>query len=157
MTDTERPDPDHDPQNETSGPDRSGDGCETGYGKPPLATRFRKGQSGNPRGRPRGARDMRNILKDALNGKVPVSDAGRRRTMTRKELLVHKLIAKAAAGDMRALLALMAIMERQDGNAEDATPVVLTIQDQATLDRAAAREGYIKRPENAEAADNGEQ
>jgi len=42
---------------------------EVGYGKPPHHTRFVKGQSGNPRGRPRGAKNMKTLLNKALNGR----------------------------------------------------------------------------------------
>ena len=157
MTDTEKPDPDNEAQNKASTSGRSGDAYEVGYGRPPQATRFSKGQSGNPRGRPRGARDTRTMFRQALNTKVPVNDAGRQRTMTRREVLVHKVIAKAASGDMRAMLPLMAIMEKLDGDAEGTTQVALTTRDQATLDRALARMGYVKRLEDAEAADDGEQ
>jgi hypothetical protein len=40
---------------------------EVGYGKPPRHSRFVKGQSGNPRGRPPGAKNMKTLLTKALN------------------------------------------------------------------------------------------
>jgi hypothetical protein len=40
---------------------------EVGYGKPPRDTRFPKGQSGNPRGRPSGAKNLKTLLSEALN------------------------------------------------------------------------------------------
>ena len=40
---------------------------EVGYGKPPLHTRFQKGKSGNPKGRPRGKKNMSTLLSTALN------------------------------------------------------------------------------------------
>jgi S-adenosylmethionine/arginine decarboxylase-like enzyme len=43
-----------------------------GYGKPPLHTRFKKGQSGNPRGRPRGAKNLSTLVSDALDQTVVV-------------------------------------------------------------------------------------
>jgi hypothetical protein len=45
---------------EESNPANQGEpaGERVGYGRPPLATRFRAGQSGNPRGRPKGARNL---------------------------------------------------------------------------------------------------
>ena len=39
-----------------------------GYGKPPLHTRFQKGRSGNPNGRPRGKKNMSTLLSAALAG-----------------------------------------------------------------------------------------
>jgi hypothetical protein len=50
-----------------------------GYGKPPLHTRFQKGRSGNPNGRPRGRKNMSTLLSDALNGSVIVVENGRRK------------------------------------------------------------------------------
>ena len=46
---------------------------EVGYGKPPRHTRFIKGQSGNPRGRPTGAKNLKTLLSEALNETVIVT------------------------------------------------------------------------------------
>src|SRR5437762_14384566 len=54
-------------------PDEEGD-HEVGYRKPPRHTRFTKGQSGNPRGRPPGAKNLKTLLSDALNEFVIVSE-----------------------------------------------------------------------------------
>src|SRR4051812_4337181 len=50
---------------------------DVGYGRPPKATRFRKGQSGNPRGRPKGAQGLRSLLEAALAQQITVSEGGR--------------------------------------------------------------------------------
>ena len=47
---------------------------EVGYGRPPVATRFSKGQSGNPRGRPKVTKAFGAMLHEALNKKVQVRD-----------------------------------------------------------------------------------
>ena len=52
---------------------------KVGYKRPPLHTRFRKGQSGNPRGRPRGSKNFSTLLTEALNEPVVVTEDGRRR------------------------------------------------------------------------------
>ena len=52
---------------------------EVGYGTPPLHTRFQKGQSGNPKGRPRGRKNLSSLLNEALNGWVIVVENGRRK------------------------------------------------------------------------------
>jgi hypothetical protein len=49
---------------------------QVGYGKPPKDTRFKKGQSGNPRGRAPGAKNLKTLLIDTLN--EPVVDCSRR-------------------------------------------------------------------------------
>lgn len=55
---------------------------EVGYGKPPLATRFVKGQSGNPRGRSRGAKDHKTILARVAHQKCAFKQGGRRGSKT---------------------------------------------------------------------------
>src|SRR5438477_7828410 len=52
---------------------------EVGYGKPPLHTRFQKGESGNPKGRPRGKKNMATLLSTALNASIVVVANGRRK------------------------------------------------------------------------------
>jgi hypothetical protein len=58
-----------------------------GYGKPPHHTRFVKGQSGNPRGRPPGAKNMKTLLTRALNELVVVTDNGGRRKVSKREAI----------------------------------------------------------------------
>lgn len=74
-----------------------------GYGKPPLGTRFKKGQSGNPKGRPKGSRNLSTVLGHVSREKVRVTENGKVRTMTKSEAMVRQLIAKALAGDLRAI------------------------------------------------------
>jgi hypothetical protein len=56
--------------------DNKRDDYAVGYGKPPLHTRFKKGQSGNPRGRPPGAKNLSTLLNEALNEPVIVAANG---------------------------------------------------------------------------------
>lgn len=49
---------------------------EVGYGRPPEQHRFKRGQSGNPRGRPKGARGFKTMLEEELSGTVTVSSGG---------------------------------------------------------------------------------
>jgi hypothetical protein len=75
---------------------------EVGYGKPPQRSRFPKGQSGNPKGRPRGSRSSATLLKEILSERVEVRENGRIRTVTKKELILRYAVNKAATGDSRA-------------------------------------------------------
>ena len=59
---------------------------EVGYGKPPRSGQFRKGQSGNPKGRPKGARGVKSLLDDALSKEITVSEGARRRGLQKGKL-----------------------------------------------------------------------
>ena len=74
-----------------------------GYCAPPEATRFKKGVSGNPKGRPKGRVNVATALTKALREKVVINENGRRRTVTKLEAAVKQLVNKAAGGDLRAL------------------------------------------------------
>ncbi len=78
-----------------------------GYRQPPLHTRFAKGQSGNPKGRPRGAKNLSTILQKAGRERVTVTIRGRAIQMTKLEASMHQLANKAANGDLKAIHAFM--------------------------------------------------
>ena len=82
-------------------------GYETGYGKPPAHARFLKGRSGNPRGRPKGSRNLATILQRALDEPVVVTHNGKRRSISKLEAAVTQMVNKAATGDARNLAQLL--------------------------------------------------
>lgn len=82
---------------------------EIGFGKPPEHSRFRKGLSGNPKGRPKGRRNLATVLERSLQEKVVINENGVRRTVTKLEAAVKQLVNKAAAGDLAALRQLTAL------------------------------------------------
>ena len=66
-------------------PRDDGGDYEVGYGKPPRHSQFVKGQSGNPRGRPAGAKNLKTLLNKALNELVIVTGmAGSARSASAK-------------------------------------------------------------------------
>jgi Family of unknown function (DUF5681) len=80
-----------------------------GYRRPPVGTRFRPGQSGNPRGRPKGARNLSTVIAAALSERVAVNENGRRRRITKLEAAVKQLVNRAASGEARATQLLLAL------------------------------------------------
>lgn len=72
-----------------------------GYMNPPEHTRFKKGKSGNPRGRPRKQEDLNTVLQRVLNRKVRVKDDDQ--TMPIRDALMRKLRELALQGDRQAL------------------------------------------------------
>jgi hypothetical protein len=82
---------------------------KVGFGKPPRQTRFRKGHSGNPKGRPRGKRNLATVLAQTLEEKIEVEENGVRKTITKMEAAIKKLVDKAIAGDLAALRQLASL------------------------------------------------
>jgi hypothetical protein len=78
-----------------------------GYGNPPKATRFKKGQSGNPKGRRQGTLNVATVLERALREKVVINENGRRKTITKLEAVIKQLVNKGASGDLRSGLQVM--------------------------------------------------
>ena len=78
---------------------------EVGYGKPPVATRFQKGTSGNPSGQPKKVPqplDPGIILESIDNEEIVVIDNGKRKRMTKAEIQFRQLFTKAIRGDLKA-------------------------------------------------------
>ena len=101
-------------------PDEEGD-HEVGYRKPPRHTRFTKGQSGNPRGRPPGAKNLKTLLSDALNEFVIVSENGGRRKITKREAIVTQLVNRSASADFRAIKILLDMVRDIESQTEPAS------------------------------------
>ncbi len=75
---------------------------EVGYGRPPKRSRFKPGQSGNPKGRPRGRKNIHTILEETLFRLVTITENGRKRKVPAIEALFLSLLRKSLDGDMRA-------------------------------------------------------
>jgi hypothetical protein len=97
----------------------SDDDHEVGYGKPPENGRFKKGQSGNPKGRPKGVRNFQTEVEDILRSKVTVTVAGKPKSVGTVTAAFMRLKEKALKGDLRALESLLAYAQ-EGSNASDA-------------------------------------
>lgn len=78
-----------------------------GYGRPPVETRFRPGQSGNRKGRPPGSKNLTTLVRQALNEKVTIQQNGRTKRVTKSEVIAKQLVNQAAAKDWTALRLLL--------------------------------------------------
>ena len=93
---------------------------KVGPGRPPLHSRFRKGQSGNPGGRRK--KQLPALLADALNETVFVTIDGERREITKREAIVHQLVNKSTTADLRATKMLFDMMKDAEQKAGAAAP-----------------------------------
>ncbi|GEP61300.1 DUF5681 domain-containing protein [Reyranella soli] len=83
----------------------SPDSYQVGYGKPPKQAQFKKGQSGNPKGRPRATEahmPVSRIIRRSLSEEIKVHVNGKQRKMTRLEAVIEMLFAMVRKGDLRA-------------------------------------------------------
>lgn len=80
-------------------------GYEVGYGRPPQATRFKKGQSGNPRGRPKAEKikvNVTDIIEAVINRPVTITLDGKSITVSAIEAVIFRMLDTALKGDLRA-------------------------------------------------------
>ncbi|MGD0275336.1 MAG: DUF5681 domain-containing protein [Syntrophales bacterium] len=91
---------------------------EVGYGKPPQNTRFKPGHSGNPKGKPKAAKNLATIVNNAIKEKVAVNENGKRRLVSKLEIAVKQLVNKAAFGDQKALMQLLPLIQIIEGRTE---------------------------------------
>ncbi len=80
-----------------------------GYGRPPTSSQFQPGQSGNPKGRPKGVRNASSMARDALERAINVKVKGSWRKMTVRKAAYLRLAEKAVAGDVKALNYLLSL------------------------------------------------
>ncbi len=90
---------------------------DIGYGKPPKHTRFKPGQSGNPRGRPKKTKDIDKLFDQELNRTLRIQEDGQLRTLTKREVIVKGVINAAMKGDHRAQKLAIGFMS--DGGFDD--------------------------------------
>ena len=120
---------------------------EVGYGKPPRDACFKKGQSGNPKGRPPGSKNLASLLSDALNKPVMVTENGRRRKITKREAVIAQLVNKSASADPRSLKILLDLLLSLEVRARPSaapTPAVGPPDEEVLAQLKARLEGAIR-------------
>ena len=106
-----------------------------GYKQPPKSTRFKPGQSGNKRGRPKGSRNLKTDLNKLMTKRIAVREDGEVRHVTGQEAMLLSLFEKAVRGDLKAstqLFAMLMKLEAQDP--APPAPASITENDRAIVE-----------------------
>jgi Family of unknown function (DUF5681) len=74
-----------------------------GKGRPPLSTRWKPGQSGNPKGRPKGVKNMTTLFHEALSKSIEITENGKPRKASVREAIVLRITNLALKGDPKAI------------------------------------------------------
>lgn len=107
---------------------------EVGWGKPPQHTRFKKGHSANPKGRPRGTRNLKTDLINELGGHIRVREGDREILISKQEAFLKSLIARALKGDARASALLINMMAKLLDVASAPAPTEVSADEQEIID-----------------------
>lgn len=88
---------------------------EVGHGKPPKEYQFKPGQSGNPKGRPKGPGNILKVVAKQAGRKVTVIENGIEKTMPRFDVMISAMFSKASKGDVPAarLLTHLVLMAKE--------------------------------------------
>lgn len=107
-----------------------------GYKRPPKQHQFRPGQSGNPRGRPRGARGLKRILQKEFSQRMKIMEGDKPLKVSKLQLIVKRELEKAMAGNQRAIEHVISLNIQMFGLGpeEPKEEVELTIGEQIYLE-----------------------
>jgi len=115
-----------------------------GYRQPPKATQFKPGESGNPKGRPKGSRPVGAVLQDIMQQKVLVTEGNKTRRLPVLEVIIRRLANDAMRSDPRAIKLLLSLLDRYAESPEAALQLhELLAEDKTILTQ------YLRDPANS--------
>ena len=106
-----------------------------GYKRPPQTSRFKAGRSGNPKGRPKGGRNLKTDLTALMKKRIPIRQDGEMRQVSGQEAILLSLFEKAVRGDLKASTQIITMLMKID-NRDPAPPepAVVTDNDRAIVE-----------------------
>jgi hypothetical protein len=98
---------------------------DVGYKKPPKNTQFKKGQSGNKNGRPKGSKNLSTIFNSALNVSVRLNKQGKQLKVKKNELMITSLVNQGASGNLKAIEMILQYYRKLQGANDTSAPMLL--------------------------------
>jgi hypothetical protein len=120
---------------------------EVGYKRPPKHTQFKRGRSGNPKGRPKGKRNWKTVFHDAMWEQVPVNRNGQRENIPKIEAAFTQFANRAASGDvtvLKHLPSLLTMAEQTEADAHTADPLTTEV-DEKLIQKLSIRLGALSK------------
>lgn len=112
-----------------------------GFCVPPKEHQYQKGQSGNPRGRPRGTRNRNTIVREQMNRKITLTGPnGNSRRISTKEGIIAKQINKALQGNTDSAKWMIELSDAADAEYE----AMFTAREQLNHDDKLILQQYVK-------------
>jgi hypothetical protein len=115
-----------------------------GRGKPPVHTQFRPGESGNPKGRPKGHKNFATLAREILLRKISAKTPAGPKKMTIMEALLWRHVQNALGGDTKSLAAIIRLSTSAEGSDGLPDPASLIAEDEAII------QDYLKRLQDLE-------
>jgi hypothetical protein len=120
-----------------------------GYGRPPIESRFQPGSSGNPRGRRKGSKNLKTLIRKAMTASISIQEGTKTRRVSKIEGVVLRQLQSALKGDDRSAMAVikmamqMGLLEEPANNAAEDT--ALSGADERILGELLARHSAKRR------------
>lgn len=106
---------------------------EVGYGKPPKKSQFQPGETGNAGGRPKGQKTLNKAVQQLCEELVSVTENGQIKQMTKIDIAVSALFAKASKGNVQAIKLLLGLKAEAETAADPTVGDGLSIEEKNVL------------------------
>ncbi len=120
-----------------------------GYGKPPPASRFKPGQTGNPKGRPKGHKNLKTLIRQAMTTKISVQEGSSNRKVSKIEGVVLRQLQNALKGNDRSAMAVIRMALQlgflDDSSENHQTEDIMSAADERILQELMSRRGGKRR------------
>ena len=135
----------------------SGGTAEVGYKKPPKAYRFKPGQSGNPKGRSKGTKNLKTDLMEELSERISIREGEREIRVSKQRALIKSQVNRGIKGDNRAADKIFGLYLRLQGIEDEAAQAGLPLSDEEQEVLRALEARILRRAQSNRNQDNTEE